>query len=792
MKSNSEHLKSYYVVKNGDGSIRWVSPVSASKPYFLAFYSITSFKSLLISIYFKVLFLFKIQALFMKKEKLDLKLEELDVFGFDEHANNEWSLFMGTIGPNNKRLLYFRNASDEFDFIKIPTTTNAKRIIENEARVLSHMERNGASSFNFPKMKLYRNEKLLLSDISGEAKRSMNLSSAHLNGLAEIAKIELEKGSDENYNDVISAIGGFIDEFSSVNQQKFPSSIVRKTKELFHILSKYDLNMEFSHGDFTPWNTYLNNNKLAVYDWELADYRTKGFDFFHFIVQKSILVERKSWKETYEEISEIIKNEEFKKFLPEVVENLNLYLSAYFLQQIYDSFKLYSVQLKWHEQILWMIEFWDSALSFVLSKFIDSRTVLLKDTVDFLSNKRYAAVKLEDQPIEELNIFSDVDWCIERKDIKPILSFLKKHPSVFSYSIQVKSFMSSIQMVLKDGSTLNYDFIWKFKVKAIEFLSAKHVLGNRVINSFGVYVFSDLDLARYISLFYFLNGAHVPERYHKSIESLNNLETVLDIALVHQIRNNINSNFSLSVILDDYPVNKKWSGLANRFSYLWDTIRSFFGTKGFLVTFSGVDGAGKSTIINAYRAILEKKYRKKVVVLRHRPSVLPILSVWTKGKKKAHEDVINSLPRQGENSSSLSSIIRFAYYYTDYLFGQFYIYLRYILTGYIVLYDRYYFDFINDSKRSNIAISPAVAKLGYHLLMKPKFNFFLYADPHVIRSRKQELEESDILSLTSKYLDLFIEYDKSKKANYFSLHNTEMDRTLEIIENHTFNYLWKA
>ena len=30
---------------------------------------------------------------------------------------------------------------------------------------------------------------------------------------------------------------------------------------------------------------------------------------------------------------------------------------------------------------------------------------------------------------------------------------------------------------------------------------------------------------------------------------------------------------------------------------------------------------------------------------------MPILSVWTKGKAKAHQDVISNLPRQGNNAN---------------------------------------------------------------------------------------------------------------------------------------------
>jgi hypothetical protein len=110
--------------------------------------------------------------------------------------------------------------------------------------------------------------------------------------------------------------------------------------------------------------------------------------------------------------------------------------------------------------------------------------------------------------------------------------------------------------------------------------------------------------------------------------------------------------------------------------------------------------------------------RKRVVVIRHRPSLLPILSAWSKGKTAAEKEAAETLPRQGQNKSFFSSVFRFSYYYTDYLFGQFYVYFKHVLRGDVVLYDRYYFDFINDSLRSNITLPKWILKSGYTFLLK--------------------------------------------------------------------------
>jgi thymidylate kinase len=182
---------------------------------------------------------------------------------------------------------------------------------------------------------------------------------------------------------------------------------------------------------------------------------------------------------------------------------------------------------------------------------------------------------------------------------------------------------------------------------------------------------------------------------------------------------------------------------------------------------------------------LEKKLRKRVVVLRHRPGLLPIISAWRHGKEKAESISVSKLPRTGNNKSFFSSLFRFSYYYTDYLLGQFYIYLRFVLQGYVVVYDRYYFDFIQDPKRSNISLPQSFIQGFYAMLMKPRLNIFLYADAEVILKRKQELNKATIEQLTKNYRNMFRRFNvRSRKARYVTLENLSLQNTLNNIMHH--------
>jgi thymidylate kinase len=159
------------------------------------------------------------------------------------------------------------------------------------------------------------------------------------------------------------------------------------------------------------------------------------------------------------------------------------------------------------------------------------------------------------------------------------------------------------------------------------------------------------------------------------------------------------------------------------------------------------------------------------------------MSAWIYGKAKAEEKSASTLPRQGTNKNVISSLFRFGYYLLDFLLGQFVIWVRYTLPGHVVLYDRYYFDFIEDPKRSNIALPRWFCAFFYRFIFKPNINIFLHAQPESILTRKKELSIDDIVKLTSGYKKLFKEYSKKYNGKYVAIENESLEKTLEHIES---------
>lgn len=429
---------------------------------------------------------------------------------------------------------------------------------------------------------------------------------------------------------------------------------------------------------------------------------------------------------------------------------------------------------------------------------MNNRTQFLREFFGFAeANANYAVLKMIWDSIEDIPESSDIDLLIHKSDRDRFIQFSTKHPSVLQSHVQNKSFISFITLLFVDGTYLEIDLLFRFDRKGFTYLDAEELLRKGVTRKNGISLLKPIYSFEYIMLFYMLNDAAVPEKYREwfgqhSFEQRS--EIFGHICGKYQVHLNTLDELykpasrykrKIKSFISSLSYNRKSLRFVHSLHYLVDMKSDLTQNKGVIITFSGVDGAGKSTVLENIKKVLHEKYRKKVIVLRHRPSLLPILSAWTKGRKYAELKATTTLPRQGTNTSNISSFLRFCYYYSDYLFGQLYVHLRYTRRGYIVLYDRYYFDFIVDSRRSNISLPKNLLKACYRFVLKPELNIFLYAPADEILRRKKELSISEIEKLTAEYKELFDGFgNKFNQKQYLSLNNLDLKSTLSTVEKH--------
>jgi thymidylate kinase len=425
------------------------------------------------------------------------------------------------------------------------------------------------------------------------------------------------------------------------------------------------------------------------------------------------------------------------------------------------------------------------------------RTVFIKTLFNWLNGIEYIWLKAVLPCPQETPPTSDIDLFIREKDLSNILLFIAKQASVKTFNIQQEWEVSFVNLHFQDGSHLKLDLLTSLVRRAYCYLSTDYLFANRVWQK-AVATYSSNVLLEHALLFNYLNHAGLPEKYVQHFEAMNGFE---QSALVMFINGKYGTRFdsirqmavyspsdrkAMIFHLENQVENQIQARSKKFIGFIVNKLRSKTGLPSKhglprMITFTGVDGAGKTTLLNDLKEILAEKLQKRVVVLRHRPSLLPILSAYKHGKKAAEAKTVATLPRQGTNGSKLSSLLRFGYYYTDFLVGQVYVWLRYLLLGYTVVYDRYYFDFIVDGKRSNISLGPALPIWGYRFVAKPDLSIFLYADAETIWERKQELPKRDIELMTEQYLDLFRQLGEQYNGQYVCLENTNRLASLEAI-----------
>lgn len=395
-----------------------------------------------------------------------------------------------------------------------------------------------------------------------------------------------------------------------------------------------------------------------------------------------------------------------------------------------------------------------------------ARIQFIQNLFTFLEGRTYLCVKyLLDVP-EELPQKSDLDILVTPDLTDQIAAFCRQQIQVCNLKTEVCGERHTLGLYFWDGGFLKIDLLTCFQWKGYIYLDAAKCFDFQQHRA-QVQTYHCLHLLEHVFLYYFLNGSAVPQRYVSYFNNLPHSHRSVFLPYLRQVYQIELKRFTdlerfdeqirqqLITIISSRPENSRIKVARRKVKQWADQARNLLRTNGSIITFSGVDGAGKTTILSELKRILAEERHQKVKVIRHRPGILPILSAWRMGKQAASVFHASRMPRQGTNDSKISSLLRFAYYYTDYMIGQWWIQLRYCALGYTVIYDRYYFDFIVDPRRSNLVLPDYLTTSLYRLLLPPKLNFFLYASPSSILSRKQELEEATIIQLTKNYRQLF-------------------------------------
>lgn len=771
--------------------MRWLWPVAAREPQMLRFYHQGDKRSRLVGGIIRTAFKLRMPGLVSSG---NVVLYTTAIGARQLHRLNDWAIFTGREGINRKMVIWHEDKEGRSAFTKLSLSTYAARNVYKERIAIQQPAPEGVvlprnidmRCYAFTQQDLFGSQNAqVVQDIShfplSALQRWLGYS-VHPEKLGELAWYQEaqawlhspRRSKDERISEVL------LDKMRTLIDCMLPQATVPVTR---------------AHGDFTPWNIRRRGDELLIIDWEQSrDDLPALYDLFHFIYQSNTLVKGRPFAAIRQEIDETLRKPEWEKFLLEHDIDPGEAEQQYLLCTISVHLREYARQTRWHHKRHALMQTWCEALGFWMDYegLLTQRQIVLQDVIHFLHDQPYAAMKLCSQDITALPLNSVLEVCMPVQVRDALLDYLNKHRCVERIRVQSKAAMRQLSVFLSGGGSIHVDCIGEMRIGSLVFANAKQIWSTARLNKTGIKQPAlDEDL-RYTRLYYLLHGTSMPQQ-QRDLYLAQNIDTQYE--LLHKLHENgLPSNKPLAAILQydegsykrsitalkKLPENKGLQHLWHYLQYGLDILRGMLPRRGFAITFSGLDGAGKHTVIEATRHRIMQELRMRVVVLPHRPSLLSLLFPSISRREGAQ----NTIQLSQTRPSIPGAILRFAYYYVDYFFAQCYVYLRYITRGYVVLFDQY-FDFISDSKTHNVILPAAYTSWWYRFLLKPNLNFLLYSPVNVIRERKQELSAEDIERLTGQYLELFNKLERrSGHGHYISVRNLRLGDTVERLFQH--------
>lgn len=211
-------------------------------------------------------------------------------------------------------------------------------------------------------------------------------------------------------------------------------------------------------------------------------------------------------------------------------------------------------------------------------------------------------------------------------------------------------------------------------------------------------------------------------------------------------------------------------------TYLLFLILNLLFRRGLMISFSGPDGCGKTTVIE----LLRRRLAVNPPLLFHfRPELLPNLGeVGAKARVLKEVDRNFDRPHRASRKGNLNSFLRLGYYSLDYILGYAVKILPLRQRKHIVFFDRYFTDIIVDGERSCIFLGSGFLARLRHLVPQCEYCFLFRVDPDRIFSRKQELSKGDIGRIYSR-LELLAA--RSKNCHWIDNNATPEDAVEQIM-----------
>lgn len=292
-----------YKVESGVGFMRlankdnkvWIVP-NKSINTALSIYQPSSVKGKLLKVVLPILS--KVPQLYrtINAQRVSLTIDHLlrelicKVLGIDTF---EVAIFEGTPSVHKKYTMQIFSGSKILAYCKVSNKKEIIELLKNEAKILEHL--NGKGISGIPTC-LYcgtidsSNEHIIYitsSERTPESQSTHSWGRAHWDFISELHNKTKSKlpFADSDFAKSLQTLRGYLKNLPLLDTLLCDSTINS-------IEDYYDnQEVEFSayHGDFTPWNMFMEKDELFVFDWEYCCLSYPPYlDWFHFFTQTAI------------------------------------------------------------------------------------------------------------------------------------------------------------------------------------------------------------------------------------------------------------------------------------------------------------------------------------------------------------------------------------------------------------------------------------------------------------------------------------------------------------------------
>jgi hypothetical protein len=362
---------SFDYINNPDGSIRWFYGSNGEHAGHLDLYNAATTKAKLYKTITRLVWkagysrllasgTFRVQQLLFETVQKS--------YGID--ADEVVSFFTGTRGITRKMVMEVHKNHQSQGFIKVAFTEAAKLLIENEYNMVNTLNKYDFTSLSIPKISKRINGHARLSNIKPAVIIPADrITAIHIRALAELYALSREKKAVADtaaWQSILSNMDFLTKELVFINELDKESTrhLVQLLTKLFQVVPVGEsVPVSVSHGDFTPWNMYCDEQRLYVYDWEMArNGMPMLFDLFHFTYQSLILQQRKGYAEVKDTINQWTIQPLVQQLVKKYRINLALHHALYLLFNVSHYLRQYLSEREPLMQSQWMMNAWTLAI----------------------------------------------------------------------------------------------------------------------------------------------------------------------------------------------------------------------------------------------------------------------------------------------------------------------------------------------------------------------------------------------------------------------------------------------